>query len=108
MKALENSCPGSRAELRGSLASGQVDRYSDIDLRWIVSDDAFARAVAAVASPLRSVGPLDSLRLDPRFRRSRKRRLIFVRYADVSLFWRIDLDVFAASVAGDVTTTSIS
>ena len=33
MAALEKSCPGSSTELRGSLASGPVDQYSDIDLR---------------------------------------------------------------------------
>jgi hypothetical protein len=33
------------AELRGSVASGTADRYSDVDLCWVVPDEMFAAAV---------------------------------------------------------------
>ena len=69
--------------------------------QWIVPDNHFEHAMAAVASSLGSVGSLASLRSDPAFQQSRKRRLIFVRFAGVPLFWRIDLEIFAMSVAED-------
>jgi len=42
--------------------------------------------------------PIESLRSDPNFQNSKKRRLFFVRFKDVPLFWRLDLDVFARSI----------
>ncbi|WP_242441961.1 hypothetical protein [Streptomyces sp. CB02460] len=50
---------------------------------------------------LGGVRPVDSIRIDPDFYRSDRRRLLFVRFAGVPLFWRLDLDVRAASVADD-------
>ena len=50
--ALERCCPGSAAELTGSLASGAADIFSDIDIAWVVPDawfpDCLARAVGAL------------------------------------------------------------
>jgi hypothetical protein len=99
--ALCDAVPGSRAGLRGSLASGTADRYSDIDLCWVVPDSRFAVAVDSAAQAIRSVSAVSSVRTDPALARSDRRRLIFVRLSDVPLFWRIDLDLRAASVAAD-------
>jgi predicted nucleotidyltransferase len=99
--ALTAAISHSGTELRGSLACGTADRYSDIDLSWVVPDDTFAAAVESAADAAGSVCPVSSLRLDPGLARSDRRRLIFVRLVGVPLFWRIDLDVRAASVAAD-------
>jgi hypothetical protein len=49
-------------------------------------------------SPVRQVA---SLRFDPDFQRSARRRLAFIRFAGMPLFWRVDLDIFARSVGRD-------
>lgn len=92
---------GSHVELRGSLASGTADPYSDIDLAWMVPDDLFEEAVMSAATAIQSVGTVSSLRHDPDLVRSDRRRLVFFRLARVPLFWRIDLDIRASSVATD-------
>jgi hypothetical protein len=99
--ALENSCPGSRTELRGSLSEGREDEYSDVDLAWAVPDNVFGSAVAALPDVLSGVQPVASLRSDPDFQRSASRRLIFVRFEGVPLFWRLDLAVWKESAAFD-------
>jgi hypothetical protein len=99
--ALAAAIPGSRAGLRGSLACGTADPYSDIDLTWIVPDNVFATAVQSVATAVESVCVVSSLRYDPGLAGSDRRRLIFFRLAGVPLFWRVDLDIRAASVAAD-------
>jgi len=99
--ALETYCPGSRTELTGSLASGTADAFSDIDIVWVVPDARFPDCLTRVAETLDQVQPVDSVRSDPDLHRSDRRRLLFVRFADVPLFWRLDLDVRTASVADD-------
>ncbi|WP_413812412.1 hypothetical protein [Streptomyces sp. OE57] len=59
--------------------------------------DCPARGVEALGE----VEPVDSVRSDPDFHRSDRRRLLFVRFAGVPLFWRFDLDVRTASAADD-------
>lgn len=86
--ALERSCPGSRTALLGSLASGTADEYSDIDVEWIVPDDRFAASVASAPEVLAGVHPVAGVRTDPD---PRAGRLLFVRFAGVPLFWRLDL-----------------
>ena len=54
-----------------------------------------------MVTSLSSVAPILSLRFDPDFQRSTRRRLLFLRFADVPLFWRLDLEIWAASVAFD-------
>jgi predicted nucleotidyltransferase len=93
--------PGSTAILRGSLAEGRADRYSDIDLLWDVPDAAFSTSIAELPVTLERVRPVASLRFDPDFQHSAKRRLAFIRFAGAPLFWRVDLDVFARSVGRD-------
>lgn len=99
--ALERRCPGSAAELRGSLASGTADAFSDIDIGWVVPDARFPDCLARVADVLGEVQPVESVRGDPDFHHSDRRRSLFVRFAGAPLFWRLDLDVRAASVADD-------
>ncbi|MEU6013303.1 hypothetical protein ABZ826_04340 [Streptomyces sp. NPDC047515] len=99
LHALAAHCPGSRAELKGSLTRGTADAYSDIDLVWTVPDDRFDSCVAAAGDVLEEVRPLDSLRTDPELRNSRERRLLFAAFHGLPLFWRVDLEIGAASVA---------
>lgn len=99
--ALEAEVPSSRTSLRGSLASGTADLYSDIDVCWLVPDDRSTVAVDSVSATLRSTHPVLSQRIDPDLSRSDRRRLVFIRLADVPLFWRVDLDIRAVSVAAN-------
>ena len=63
--ALESSCPGSRTELLGSLAHGTADAYSDIDLRWVVPDEAFPGCLEPGLTALGEVQPVEMVRFDP-------------------------------------------
>jgi len=100
LRELMSAFAGSAALLRVSLAEGRADLYSDTDLLWDVSDNAFSAALAALPVILEGVRPVASLRFDPDFQHSAKRRLAF-RFAGVPLFWRVDLDVLAHSVDRD-------
>lgn len=88
-RALHAAQPGSVASLRGSLAAGRADAWSDIDLSWRVSDGD--DALKALPEALEAAGRVESLRLDPEL--DPDRRLVFVRFRDWSLFQRVDLDV---------------
>lgn len=92
---LKRAVPGSTARLRGSLSEGTADHYSDIDVLWIVPDRAFPVPPDAIARILAQVRPVESLRVDPTTRSSR--RLIFARFEGVPLFWRLDLEVRSTS-----------
>lgn len=98
---LEHAVSGSAAGLRGSLAAGAADGFSDIDAFWIVPDNRFASALDLAEEALSAVRPVSSLRVDPSLARSDRRRLLFVRFANLPLFWRVDLDVRASSVGDD-------
>jgi predicted nucleotidyltransferase len=98
---LAAAVPGSAALLRGSLAEGRADPYSDIDLLWDVPDADFNAAIVQLPVTLERVRSVASLRFDPDFQQSAKRRLAFIRFDSVPLFWRVDLDVFARSVGRD-------
>ncbi|MEU8696880.1 hypothetical protein AB0C61_04215 [Streptomyces sp. NPDC048680] len=100
LRALRSHCAGSLAEPRGSLARGTADAYSDIDLLWTVPDGRFDACVAAVPDLLGAVRGVASLRVDPELGNSRKRRLLYVDFDRLPLFWRLDLEIVALSVAG--------
>jgi len=100
-RALEGAVAGSSAGLRGSLARGTSDPYSDIDVFWELSDSLFHGAIDDLPEILASVGPIESIRADPLLQNSDKRRLIFVQFADVPLYWRVDIEIFAASIERD-------
>ncbi|WP_258018048.1 hypothetical protein [Streptomyces noursei] len=99
--AMERDCPASRTLLLGSLAAGTADDYSDIDVEWVVPDREFGACLARAEQILQGVRPVAAMRSDPDFRHSDRRRLLFVRFAQVPLFWRLDLSVRAESVADD-------
>ncbi len=101
LTALESGAPGSTAQLRGSLAEGRADPYSDIDLLWQVPDAFFQASVDRLGETLAQVQPVESLRSDLAFQKSDKRRLVFVQFENAPLFWRVDLDIFAQSIHGD-------
>jgi predicted nucleotidyltransferase len=98
-QALVAACPASTVRPLGSLATGTADSYSDIDLAWVVPDDVFASCIAQAPDALAHAAPIRRVRMDPDFQLSRKRRLLFVRYVHLPLFWRIDLDIRARSIA---------
>ena len=98
---LAAAIPGSTALPRGSLAGCRADSYSDIDLLCDVPDADFSAAIAELPVTLSHVGPVASLRFDPDFQHSARRRLAFIRFAGAPLFWRVDLDIFARSVDRD-------
>ncbi|WP_405913133.1 nucleotidyltransferase domain-containing protein [Streptomyces sp. NBC_00963] len=99
--ALAAQCPGSVTALRGSLARGTADPYSDIDLAWTVPDAQFEACVAAVGPCLGAVRAVVSLRSDPDSQRDSQRpcsrKLLFLAFRDMPLFWRLDLEILAVS-----------
>ncbi|MGB8644902.1 MAG: nucleotidyltransferase domain-containing protein [Anaerolineae bacterium] len=98
---LRGAAPGSRAFLRGSLATERADEYSDIDILWEVPDSEFHVCVDNLAEILSRIGVVESLRSDPALQRSGKHRLFFARFEDMPLFWRADIEIFAESVQRD-------
>ncbi len=90
--ALEAAQAGSRASLRGSLARGTADAYSDIDVEWLVPSAAFPACLDVVPA-LSEVRPVAAVRFSPDFRHSPVQRLVFVRFEGVPVCWRLDLDV---------------
>ena len=98
LQDLQSAVPGSCVQLRGSLAEGRADAYSDVDLLWEIPDARFAETANRIHAILSSVHPIASLRLDPDFQQSQKRRLVFVRFRELPLFLRLDLDILAQSL----------
>ena len=101
LTTLESTTQGSTAQLRGSLAAENADTYSDIDIFWEVPDDLFQESVDHIRDALSASQPIESLRSAPDFQNSDKRRLFFVQFQDMPLFWRADIDVIALSVQRD-------
>ena len=98
IQALEHRSPGTIAELKGSLATGAADQYSDIDILWEIPDDLFRECVDRLEKILSDVRPVASLRSDPVVHRSAKHRLVYVQFEELPLFWRVDIEIFAESV----------
>jgi hypothetical protein len=98
---LAEAAPESEALLRGSLAEARADRYSDIDVLWEIPDACFQSCVDNIPAILSRVQPIDSVRSDPDFQNSRKRRRLFIRFEAVPLFWQLNLEVFAKSIQKD-------
>lgn len=96
--SLQNFVTDSTACLRGSLERGTADAYSDIDLLWEVDDAQFPFALNHLRDTLSAVRPIRSLRIDPEFRNSLRHRVVFIRFEELPLFWRVDLEIFAKSV----------
>ena len=100
-RALEGAVAGSSAGLRGSIARGTSDPYSDIDVFWELPDLLLHDAIDDLPEILAAVGPIESIRADPLLQNSDKRQLLFVQFADVPLYWRVDIEVFAVSIRRD-------
>jgi hypothetical protein len=98
LAGLAQAVMGSKTGLRGSLASGQADQYSDIDLAWEIPDLDFETSLQKLPEILSQIQPVASLRFDPDLQNSQKHRLVFVRFKGVPLFWRLDLEIFARSI----------
>jgi len=101
LAALQGWVLGSVAQLRGSPGAATADGYSDIDIRWVVPDEDFAEAVDTVGAALSQCAAVLSLRRDPELARSARRRLVFARLHGMPLFWRLDIDIRADSIAAD-------
>src|SRR4051812_39842115 len=95
---LRELLPDSAVKLRGSLASGRQDIYSDIDLLWEVPDLCFSACLEGLPGVLGEIAPVLSFRSDPDFHLSAKRRLLFISFEGVPLFWRVDLSILVASL----------
>jgi hypothetical protein len=92
--ALEAAVPGSEVALRGSLAAGAADRFSDINLSWLV-DDLLTALDLLPAAAERALGPLLRCREDPDTVNSHAGRVVALRFRDLPLFWRVDLEIRA-------------
>lgn len=101
MAGLAAAADGSVVLLRGSLAEGRADEYSDIDLIWELPDALFEDCSMRVTAMLAAIQPVASVRSDPDFQHSAGCRLFFVRFKDLPLFWRLDLEVYAHSTKRD-------
>lgn len=95
--ALGGAAVGSRVALRGSLAAGTADAYSDIDTLWEVGADEFVAVCEGIGDTLSRVRPLASLRFDRDWVGSPTRRLVFARFDGLPLFWRLDLEILSAT-----------
>jgi hypothetical protein len=101
LAALERAAGGSMATLRGSLTAGNADAYSDIDIFWEIPDGLFQVSVYRIGDILSAAHPVETLRSAPEFQNSAKRRLFFIQFQDIPLFWRADIDVLARSIQED-------
>jgi hypothetical protein len=101
VQALSAACGGSEVLVRGSLGADRGDAYSDIDLDWIVQDARFAEALQVFPEALTEIGPILLHRSDRDLQRSMRRRLMYVNFEHLPLFWRVDVDARARSVAAD-------
>jgi hypothetical protein len=101
LNALHTAFPTSIVGPSGSLASSTADQYSDIDIRWVVPDDQFKDALARLPEILNSLGAVLNYRSEPTYQNSDRRRQLLIRFAGLSLFWRVELELLATSVADD-------
>jgi predicted nucleotidyltransferase len=100
---LAEAMPGSASEVQGSLARGSADLYSDIDVLWEIPDDQFDWCLRGLQGYLSGLHPLESLRMDPEFQDSRKRRRVHVRFEGFPLFWQCDIEIMSQSIRRDLT-----
>jgi hypothetical protein len=101
VNSLERALLGSVPTLRGSLAFGGADEYSDIDILWQVQEGSLMLALEALPRALETVRPMESLRVDPSSKASPTRRLVFARLAEVPLFWRLDIEIVEPTALED-------
>ncbi|WP_158550737.1 nucleotidyltransferase domain-containing protein [Geodermatophilus sp. TF02-6] len=93
--ALAGTAPSARVALRGSLAGGTADAFSDIDLRVDVAGADRDTCLQMLPAALGSVRPVRLLRLDPETAAAPDRRLVYALLRGLPVFWRVDLEVVA-------------
>jgi hypothetical protein len=91
INALRVAIAGSKVVLGG----GEADVYSDIVLEWEVPAEKFEQVVPEVRAILGGVRAVESLQMDAGAEQSNPRRPFSVRFKDVPLFWRLDLELIA-------------
>jgi hypothetical protein len=92
MATLGAACPAGDVRLIGSLAtSDRADVFSDIDVRWTVPQAYASGQLRSLRETLHDVGTVESLRVDPDERTNE--RLVFIRFEDWPLWWRVDLEI---------------
>ncbi|HVP65515.1 MAG TPA: hypothetical protein VMT82_11515 [candidate division Zixibacteria bacterium] len=98
---LHEAFPDAVVGPRGRIADQTADQYSPIDLRCMLPDEQFKDALARLPQVLASVEIVLSLRSEPTHQNSDRRRIFYIRFGGLPLFWRVQLEVVATSVADD-------
>jgi hypothetical protein len=98
---LHDAFPQAVVGPRGPTADQTADQYSPIDLRCVLADEQFKDALARLPEVLASIEIVLSLRSEPTYQNSDLRRILYIRFGGLPLFWRVQLEVVAASVADD-------
>ncbi|HEX8924269.1 MAG TPA: hypothetical protein VF786_00680, partial [Terriglobales bacterium] len=101
LNRLHEAFPDAVVGPRGPIADQTADQYSPIDLRCVVPDEQFKDALARLPEVLASIEIVLSLRSEPTHQNSALRRIFYIRFGGLPLFWRVHLEVVAASVAND-------
>ena len=84
--------PG-KVDFRGSFASGNVDKYSDVDLEARVHVELTQGFFDSLSACLKKHYGAFSVRFDPQQKDDRMAQNIMVNFHDYRIFWRIDLDI---------------
>jgi len=101
LNRLHEAFPDAVVGPRGPLANATADQYSPIDLRCVIPDEQFKEALVLVPKVLASIEIVLSLRSEPTHQNSDRRRIFYIRFGGLPLFWRVQLELVAASVAED-------
>ena len=97
LDVLAAACSAGEVCLIGSLAKPDAaDQFSDIDIRWSIPPEHAAAQLHSLRLTLQQVGEVESLRVDPDVRVAS--RLVFARFRDWPLWWRVDLEIHSAAL----------
>ena len=97
LDVLAAACPAGEVCLIGSLAKPDAaDQFSDIDIRWSIPPEHAAAELQSLRLTLQQVGDVESLRVDPDVRAGSC--LVFARFREWPLWWRVDLEIHAAGL----------
>jgi len=97
LDVLTVSCPAGDVCLIGSMAKPEdADAFSDIDVRWTIPPEQAPGHLQSLRETLQQVGVVESLRVDPEPRPDS--HLVFVRFQDWPLWWRVDLEIHSAGL----------
>jgi predicted nucleotidyltransferase len=97
LHVLSAACTAGDVCLIGSMARREeADEFSDIDVRWTIPPMQASGQLQSLRVTLQRVGNVESLRIDPEPRPDS--RLVFVRFQDWPLWWRVDLEIHSAGL----------